>query len=105
MNTNTLLKIEKSVIRFKYFDIDGNKVTHTINPKTLKSINNNILSVTVVHESSATYADAYATSFNAMGSEMAIEIANKNGIAVMLIIERNNEIEFIYSNKWYDLSL
>ncbi len=105
INTNFLAIATSGEYRNYNFDIDGNKVTHTINPKTLKSINNNILSVTVVHESSATYADAYATSFNAMGSEMAIEIANKNGIAVMLIIERNNEIEFIYSNKWYDLSL
>ena len=105
INTNFLAIATSGEYRNYNFDIDGNKVTHTINPKTLKSISNNILSVTVVHESSATYADAYATSFNAMGSEMAIEIANKNGIAVMLIIERNNEIEFIYSNKWYDLSL
>ena len=105
INTNFLAIATSGEYRNYNFDIDCKKVTHTINPKTLKSINNNILSVTVVHESSATYADAYATSFNAMGSEMAIEIANKNGIAVMLIIERNNEIEFIYSNKWYDLSL
>ena len=84
---------------------DGSKITHTLNPKTLLSVDNNILSVTVIHESSATYADAFATAFNAMGPELAIKIANKNDIALMLIIEFNNELEFIYSNKWYDLAV
>ena len=47
----------------------------------------------------------YKTRNGQLAVEKYHEIANKNGIAVMLIIERNNEIEFIYSNKWYDLSL
>ena len=82
---------------------DGNKITHTLNPKTLLSIDHNTLSVTVVHESSATYADALATALNAMGPELAIKIANSNDIALMLIKYTKNDFEFIYSNKWYDL--
>ena len=52
-------------------DEDGNKITHTINPLTLSSIDNDILSVTVINEYSATYSDAYATAFNAMGMNKA----------------------------------
>ena len=86
-------------------DSNGNKVTHTINPKTLKSIDNNILSVTVVHEYSSTYADAYATSFNAMGSDNAIRIANENNIAIMIMtLDGGQEIN-LYSDKWYDLNI
>ena len=86
-------------------DSNGNKVTHTINPKTLKSIDNNILSVTVVHEYSSTYADAYATSFNAMGSDNAIRIANENDIAIMIMTLDGDEEINLYSDKWYDLDI
>ena len=86
-------------------DSDGNKITHTINPKTLKSIDNDILSVTVVHEYSSTYADAYATSFNAMGSDNAIRIANENNIAIMIMALDEDEEINLYSDKWYDLNI
>ena len=80
----------------------GNKLTHTINPKTLKSIDNEIVSVSVISKTSATYADAYSTAFNAMGSELALKIANKEDIALMLMINDNDNVEILYSNKWYD---
>ena len=81
-------------------DDNGDKVSHTINPNTLKSISNKILSVTVLHESSATYADAYATALNAMGLEKALDKSNELNIASMFILEND---EIVYSNKWYDL--
>ena len=84
---------------FKIGD-NGNKISHTINPKTLQSINNKILSVTVLHESSATYADAYATAFNAMGYKQALVKSNELNVASMFVL--NND-EIVYSNKWYDL--
>ena len=84
---------------FKIGD-NGNKVSHTINPKTLRSINNKILSVTVLHESSATYADAYATAFNAMGYKQAFVKSNELNVATMFVLDND---EIVYSNKWYDL--
>jgi hypothetical protein len=74
----------------------------------------------LLDHNSATYADAYATAFNAMGPELAIDIANQYNIALMLIVqeapaeeeapeeetpaeENENNVNFIYSNKWYDL--
>ena len=81
-------------------DDNGDKVSHTINANTLKSINNKILSVTVLHESSATYADAYATALNVMGLEKALDKSNELNIASMFILEND---EIVYSNKWYDL--
>ena len=81
-------------------DDNGDKVSHTINPNTLKSISNKILSVTVLHESSATYADAYATALNVMGLEKALDKSNELNIASMFILEND---EIVYSNKWYDL--
>ena len=81
---------------------DGQKITHSINPKTLKSVKNNLLSVTVVHENSSTHADALATAFNVMGKDKALSVANNNNLAIMLITDSN---EIYFSNKWYDLKL
>ena len=86
-------------------DNDGNKITHTINPQTLSSIDNDILSVTVINENSATYADAYATAFNAMGKNNAIRIANNNNIATMIIYKNDDDKDIVFSDKWYDLFL
>ena len=86
-------------------DKNGNKKTHTINPKTLKSIENEILSVSVISDISATYADAYATAFNAMGAELALSLANKEDIALMLIVNNSDNVEILYSNKWYDKNI
>ena len=90
---------------YRNFKLDeyGNKVTHTINPKTLSSIKNKILSVTVVNDYSATYADAYATAFNVMGLNRAIEMANNKNIAIMVIYQNDEAVDIIYSDKWYDL--
>ena len=92
---------------YRNFKVDnnGNKITHTINPRTLSSIDNDILSVTVINEYSATYSDAYATAFNAMGKTKAIEISNKNNIATMIIYDNNDDIDIVFSDKWYDLFL
>ena len=101
-NDNTAFLAIATSGEYRNFKIgdNGNKVSHTINPKTLKSINNKILSVTVLHESSATYADAYATAFNAMGYKQAFVKSNELNVASMFVL--NND-EIVYSNKWYDL--
>jgi thiamine biosynthesis lipoprotein len=80
-------------------------ITHTIDPKTLLSIDSKILSVTIADEESATQADAMATAFNVIGYPDALNIANDNNIAMMLVIGSEGESELIYSNKWYDLGL
>ncbi len=103
-NNNFLAIATSGEYRNFKLDNDGNKITHTINPLTLSSIDNDILSVTVINEYSATYSDAYATAFNVMGMNKAIEIANKNEIATMIIFKNDNDvIDIVFSDKWYDL--
>jgi thiamine biosynthesis lipoprotein ApbE len=55
-----------------------------------------------VNEYSATYADSYATAFNAMGLNRAIEMANNKNIAIMVIYQNDEAVDIIYSDKWYD---
>ena len=40
-----------------------------------------------------------------MGMEKAINIANRNDIAIMVIFDDGNGQDITYSNKWYDLNL
>ena len=104
-NNDNFLAIATSG-EYRNFKISDNKmITHTIDPKTLLSIDSKILSVTIVHEESATQADAMATAFNVIGYPDALNIANDNNIAMMLVIGSEGESELIYSNKWYDLGL
>lgn len=74
---------------FNYFEKDGIRYSHTIDPTTGKPITHKLASVTVVH-SSCTYADAMATAINVMGPEKGYELAIKENLAVFLIIRRDN---------------
>lgn len=59
-----------------YLDEQGRKVAHTIDPKSGKSILSKLLSVTVIAPN-CTLADAYGTMFMALGSDHAVEMAQK----------------------------
>ena len=71
-----------------YTDSEGNKVVHTINPKTGKSVVSTLLSATVVTKR-CVEADALATMFMTMGTEAATALATQladKGIKVYFII-------------------
>jgi thiamine biosynthesis lipoprotein len=105
-NNNDFLSIATSGEYRNYkVNSDSEKISHTLNPKTLASIKSNALSVTVAHKTSATYADALATAFNAIGYPVSLDYANEHNIALMLVVELDNEFKLIFSNEWYNLGL
>lgn len=71
-----------------YYEKDGKKIAHSINPKTGYPAEQNILSSTVVAEN-CMLADAYATAFMVLGYEASIKV-----------LEQHPEIQvfFIYSD-------
>ena len=73
----------------KFYEKDGIRYSHTINPMTGYPVQHALLSVSVLAENCAT-ADAYATAFMVMGIEKAKEF-----------LQTNNELEgyFIYSDE------
>ena len=108
ISTNNWLSIATSGEYRNYKINDNKKISHTINPKTLNSINNNLLSVTVINYEDipvTTMADAYATAFNTMGYEKAYDFANKNNIAALFILDKEGDISIVKTQKWYDLKL
>lgn len=70
-----------------YFEVDGKRYSHTINPKTGKPITHNLASVTVLDPSTAR-ADGLATAINVMGAERGLALANTHKIPIMVIMKQ-----------------
>lgn len=67
-----------------YFEHDGIRYSHSIDPRTGWPVRHQLVSVTVVHESAA-LADAWATALTVLGAEAALRTAREQGLAVYLI--------------------
>ena len=61
----------------KYFEEDGVRYSHTIDPKTGYPARQNLLSATILCDSTA-FADAYATACMVMGLEKSLAFVNSN---------------------------
>lgn len=71
-----------------FYEVDGRRFSHTINPQTGKPIDHLMVSVTVL-DSSAMTADGWATALMAMGPEQAKQIAEQQRLAVLLILKQD----------------
>ena len=71
-----------------YFERDGVRYSHTINPKTGKPITHRLVSVTVI-EKNATLADGLATAITVLGPEKGLAFAEENGLAVYMLVKEN----------------
>ncbi|MEM9679363.1 MAG: FAD:protein FMN transferase [Bacteroidota bacterium] len=80
-------------------DVDGNRYSHIINPKTGYPSKTNVLSVSVLASDCMT-ADAYATAFQAMGIERVTEFLKSHPeLKVYLIFENeSNNLETLTLN-------
>jgi len=72
-----------------YFEADGRRFSHIIDPATGKPINHKLVSVTVIHPSSMT-ADGLSTAMMVMGEEQALVFAEKNNLAAYIISKTDN---------------
>ena len=71
-----------------YFERDGVRYSHTIDPKTGMPIDHNLASVTVLSESCAV-ADAWATAFSVMGAEKSLELAEQLDLTAYMLVREN----------------
>jgi thiamine biosynthesis lipoprotein len=71
-----------------FFEENGQRFSHTIDPNTGKPVRHNIASVTVI-EKSAAKADALATALNVLGEEKALQLAEKEQLAAFFIFYDN----------------
>ena len=84
-----------------YFEKDGKRYSHSIDPRTGRPIEHRLASVTVVADRCID-ADAWATAFLVMGDEAALEIANQQSIAVYMLVkakaEAKDQFTAVYSD-------
>lgn len=73
-----------------YYEQDGVRYSHLIDPRNGYPIKHNLVSVTVV-DASSMRADGLATALNVMGKDQALALAEAEGIAALLITRENGE--------------
>ncbi len=71
------------------YEVDGVKVSHTINPFTGYPERTNLLSATIIHDE-CMYADAYATACMVMGLEKAQQFVNTHPEISFLFLYSND---------------
>ncbi|MDP2560021.1 FAD:protein FMN transferase [Psychrobium sp. 1_MG-2023] len=81
----------------QYFEEDGQRFSHIIDPDTGMPINHKLVSVTVIHPSCMT-ADGLSTSVMLMGPEAGLAFAKAHNIAVFMIIKTDNGFEEVYTD-------
>jgi len=80
-----------------YYEKDGKRFSHTIDPRTYKPIHHNLASVTVIHDSTAT-ADAWATALMVLGDE-ALKVAQAVDLAAYFIFRDESDASTSDSGK------
>lgn len=79
-----------------YFEQDGKRYSHTIDPKTGYPVTHNLASVTVLSDEAA-YADALATALNVMGPEKGLKLAEQQDLAVYMIVKTDQGFKSLSS--------
>lgn len=68
-----------------YFEEEGVRFSHTIDPKTGYPIKHKLASVTVVHSSTG-MADAWATAITVAGANQGLQLAEENNLSVFMLV-------------------
>jgi len=82
-----------------YFEYDGTRFSHTIDPRTGKPVTHRLAAVTVLHPSSA-FADAMATALLVLGPEDGPALAENLGIAAYFLVRAESGIEEITTDEF-----
>lgn len=83
---------------YNYFENEGKRFSHTIDPRTGKPITHKLASVTVIHKSCAK-ADGIATAIDVMGPELGLKFADKMELPIFMIVrDGNNFVEKMNKN-------
>ncbi|MDP4527837.1 FAD:protein FMN transferase [Alkalimonas delamerensis] len=80
-----------------YFEEDGVRLSHILDPRTGRPIQSRVVSSTVIHPSCMT-ADGYSTALMIMDAEEALQFANRHGIAALLIVRTEQGYDELVSD-------
>jgi len=72
-----------------YYELDGKRISHVIDPQTGQPITHNLVSVTVISPT-ALEADGWDTGLMVLGPKKAQEVARREGLAVYMIVKEGD---------------
>ncbi len=72
-----------------FFDIEDQRYSHILDPRTGRPADHNLVSVTVLHRS-CTMADAWATALLVLGPDEGPSVAEREQLAVLFIMRTEN---------------
>ena len=84
-----------------YWQRDGIRYSHTIDPRSGRPVEHALASASVFHETCAV-ADAYATTLMVLGPQEGLRWANENDIAALLLVHREDALEELPSTTFRD---
>ena len=79
-----------------YFEVDGQRFSHSIDPRRGYPVSHDLVSVTVL-DNSAMRADAWATALVVLGQERAMAVATQQGLAVYFIQRQGDTLHSSHS--------
>jgi len=79
-----------------FFEYQGRRYSHTLDPRTGWPVEHDLISVTVVHDS-AMLADAWATALGVLGGDRGMAVAQEQGLAVYFIRRTGDALEHSHS--------
>lgn len=82
-----------------YYEENGRRFSHIIDPNTGQPINHKLVSVTVIHPSSM-MADGLSTSIMIMGPEVGFAFAQDQGLAVFMLIKTDKGFNEVYTDSF-----
>jgi thiamine biosynthesis lipoprotein len=68
-----------------YYERDGVRLSHTLDPRTGRPIAHNLASVSVIHRSAA-LADGWATALNVLGPDAGLALAERQAIPALFLV-------------------
>lgn len=80
-----------------YYEENGQRFSHIIDPNTGRPINHKLVSVTVIHPSSM-LADGFSTSVMIMGPDAGLTFAKDQKLAVFMIIKTDKGFKEVYTD-------
>jgi thiamine biosynthesis lipoprotein len=80
-----------------YYEEEGRQFSHLIDPRTGYPIDHRLASVTVLHKQ-CMVADGYATAMMVLGTEASLALAQREGLAIMLVEKQDEGFNVFYSD-------
>lgn len=87
-----------------YFEVDGKRYSHTIDPATGRPVTHNLTSVSVLADDCLT-ADALATAIEVLGPERGMELAKRENVRIYQIVRNDSDFDVRISDSFPLLEL